>query len=252
MAQDQKERLASLLAQYAQSPDEEILNELVTAYLPLCHSIAMKFSGRGVETEDLQQVAALALVKAIQRFKPEMGMAFTTYAVPTMAGEVRNYLRDKGSMIRMSRDTRALLYKLSNVREDLTRTLRREPTIQEVATAMELPPEEIMALLDAREKSQVASLEESTSAKEDAQTLQETLGQLEAGYERVEQREWLRWVLSLLTEKEQELLRLRYMERLGQRDCAKRMAVSQMMISRMERRMLTRLREAMGQPPPFA
>lgn len=235
--------LSPLLAHYAQSPTPEMMSTLVEGYLPLSRAIARKFAGRGVETEDLEQVAAMALMKAIERFEPDRGLKFTTFATPTIAGEVRNYIRDKGSVMRISRDARSQLYRMQQVRDRLTQELQREPSVKELAAAMDMTYDELLSLLDQREMSEVQSLSAATSSDEDAQLLEEKLGVSEQGYEQVEQSEWMQWVLRQLTPAEQQLMHLRFVERLGQRDCAKAMGVSQMQISRMERRMLARLRE---------
>lgn len=230
-------------ARYAEAPNPEDLARLVEGYLPLSRAIARKFAGRGVETEDLEQVAAMALMKAIERFEPERGLRFTTFATPTIAGEVRNYLRDKGSLMRMSRDARSQLYRLQKVRDRLTQEKQREPSMLELAQAMEITPDELLALLDQREQAEVMSLSAAASSQEDALLLEERLGQMEEGYERVEQAEWLQWIRRQLTPREDKLLMMRFIDRLGQRECAKALGVSQMQISRMERRMLARLRE---------
>lgn len=236
-------QLSPLLAHYAQSPTPEVMSTLVEGYLPLSRAIARKFAGRGVETEDLEQVAAMALMKAIERFEPDRGLKFTTFATPTIAGEVRNYIRDKGSVMRISRDARSQLYRMQQVRDRLTQELQREPSLKELSAAMNLTYEEMLSLLDQREMSEVTSLSAATSSDEDAQLLEEKLGVTEQGYEQVEQSEWMQWVKRQLTPVEQQLMHLRFVERLGQRDCARELGVSQMQISRMERRMLARLRE---------
>ena len=235
--------LSPLLAHYAQSPTPEMMSALVEGYLPLSRAIARKFAGRGVETEDLEQVAAMALMKAIERFEPDRGLKFTTFATPTIAGEVRNYIRDKGAVMRISRDARSQLYRMQQVRDSLTQQLQREPSVREIAEAMSMTYEALLSLLDQREMSEVQSLSAASSSDEDAQQLEEKLGTIDQGYEQVEQSEWMQWVLRQLTPTEQRLMHLRYVERLGQRDCAREMGVSQMQISRMERRMLARLRE---------
>ena len=217
-------------------------------YLPLSRAIARKFAGRGVETEDLEQVAALALMKAVERFDVSRGLRFSTYATPTIAGEVRNYLRDKSTAIRLRRDARSELYRMQQVRDTLTAQLQREPSMMELAQAMEISPDSLLDLLDQRSAADMLSLSSPASAQEDAQLLEETLGKMEQGYEQVEQREWMTWVRSLLTEKEQALLDLRFIRRMGQRDCAAALGVSQMQVSRMERKMLAKLREKMEQP----
>ncbi|MBQ8653630.1 MAG: sigma-70 family RNA polymerase sigma factor [Clostridia bacterium] len=240
-------QLSPLLAQYALSPTPELMAQLVEGCLPLCRHIARRFSGQGVETEDLEQVAAMALMKAIQRFEPERGLKFTTYATPTIAGEVRNYIRDKGPAIRMSRDSRSQLFRMQKLQDRLTQELQREPTIRELAQAMDVTHEELLKLLDQRDSTQVASMSSGTSADEDAQLLEEKLGGLDQGYEQVEQREWMQWVFSQVTPVEKRLLELRYIHRMGQRETARHLGVSQMQVSRMERRILARLRETSGQ-----
>lgn len=232
--------LSSLLEDYARTRDPDLMARLVEGYLPLSAAVARKFAGRGVELEDLEQVAAMALMKAIERFEPERGLQFSTYATPTIAGALRNHLRDQGSAIRLGRDVKASLSRLYQTQEKLTREKRREPSLRELAAAMEITDDELLALLDARESAEVVSLQ--ATGPEDA-SLETYLGVTENGYERVEQRAWMDWVFSLLTPMEQRLLELRFVERLGQRDTARALDVSQMRVSRMERRILARLKE---------
>ncbi len=236
-------RLTPLLADYARTRDRDVMATLVEGYLPLCKAIAWKFRGQGVEMEDLEQVAAIALMKAIERFEPERGFKFTTFAMPTIAGEVRNHIRDKGGAIRVNRDTRSRLYQLRKVTDQLTQQLQREPSLKEIAAAMEVTPDELLSLLDARDASDVMSMDAGMSSDEDAQRLEERLGVNDDGFERVEQQQWMQWVLKQVTPQERLLLEKRFIERLGQRDTAKVLGVSQMQISRMERKVLARLRE---------
>lgn len=232
--------LTSLLEAYARDRDPELMARLVEGYLPLSNAIARKFTGRGIEPEDLEQVAAMALMKAIERFEPERGLQFSTYAVLTIAGALRNHIRDQSGALRMGRDVRAALTRLYRTQEQLTRELRREPSMRELAAAMAITDDELLALLDARESTDALSL---NAVPEDGKALEAYLSVSEDGYERVEQREWLNWVYSLVTPQEKRLLELRFEARLGQRDTAKALGVSQMKVSRMERRLLQRLRE---------
>lgn len=235
-------RLMPLLAEYARTRDRDVMAELVEGYLPLCRSIAKRFRGQGVEQDDLEQVAAMALMKAIERFEPERGFRFSTFAMPTIAGEVRNHIRDKGSAIRVARDTRTRLYQLRKVTDQLTQQMQREPSLKEIAAAMQVTPDELLALLDARDAADPVSMDAALSSDEDAQRLEERLGVREDGYEQVEQQQWMHWIFQQVTPQERLLLEKRYIERLGQRDTAKVMGVSQMQVSRMERRILARLR----------
>ena len=223
-----------LFREYARSRDHAVMARLVEENLPLSQAVARKFQGRGVEKDDLEQVAAMALMQAIERFDPERGLQFSTFALPTIAGSVRNYLRDRGGTIRLTRSLREQLTKLRRVSDELTRKLQREPSMRELAEAMELPPEELLTLLDAE-----------TSDDAEAPRLETFLGRLDEGYEQVEQAQWLNWVYEQVTPMEKLLLQKRFEERLGQRETARALGVSQMQVSRMERRLLTRLREKM-------
>ena len=234
-----------LFREYARSRDHAVMARLVEENLPLSQAVARKFRGQGVEKDDLEQVAAMALMQAIERFDPERGLQFSTFALPTIAGSVRNYLRDRGSTIRLTRSLREQLTKLRRVSDELTRKLQREPSMRELAEAMELPPEELLTLLDARRSAQTVSLDAETSDEAEAPRLETFLGRLDEGYEQVEQAQWLNWVYGQVTPTEKLLLQKRFEERLGQRETARALGVSQMQVSRMERRLLTRLREKM-------
>ena len=233
-----------LFREYARSRDHAVMARLVEENLPLSQAVARKFQGRGVEKDDLEQVAAMALMQAIERH-PERGLQFSTFALPTIAGSVRNYLRDRGGTIRLTRSLREQLTKLRRVSDELTRKLQREPSMRELAEAMELPPEELLTLLDARRAAQTVSLDAETSDEAEAPRLETFLGRLDEGYEQVEQAQWLNWVYGQVTPTEKLLLQKRFEERLGQRETARALGVSQMQVSRMERRLLTRLREKM-------
>lgn len=235
------ERLAPLLQEYRQGPRPELMAELVEGYLPLARQIARRFAGRGVELEDLEQVASIGLMKAIQRFKPELGLRFATYATPTIAGDVRNYIRDKGDALRLPRDAKNRLYHLQKARERLTLDLMREPTMAELAQEMQMAMEDLLALLDMRKSTDVFFLDAPMDPDEE-QRIIARLGGEDMGFETVEHKDWISWVYKLVTPEEQKLLELRYEHRLGQRETAKRMGVSQMQVSRMERRVLARLK----------
>ena len=241
------ERLVPLLNEYAQSRDTALRDELFEGYLPLARAVARKFAGRGVETEDLEQVAGMALLKALERFEPGRGYRFVTYAVPTITGDVRNYLRDKGGLMRMPRDSRQRLYQLTREQEAFEREHLRAPTVDELSRRMGLGREDVLMLLASRAQSEVVSLD--TPVGEDGDTMLESLlGSADAGFERFERSEWMRWVLSKVNDTERELLLLRFRDNLGQRETARRLGVSQMQVSRLERRVLARLRAIEGRP----
>lgn len=235
------EKLVPMLERYAQTRDPALRDALVEGYLPLARAVARKFVGRGAELEDLEQVASIALLKALDRFEPERGFRFVTYAVPTITGDVRNHLRDHGGMMRMPRDMRQRLYQMTREQEAFEREHLRAPTAPELAARMGISAEELLTLLNMRTQSEYVSLDTPVGDEGDT-SLQDFIGNGENGYERLERAEWMKWILSKVNETERELLLLRYRDGLGQRETAKRLGVSQMQVSRLERRVLTRLR----------
>lgn len=235
------EHLIPLLERYAASRDPALRDELFERYLPLARAVARKFSGRGVETEDLEQVAGMALLKALERFDPARGFRFVTYAVPTITGDVRNYLRDKSGLMRMPRDMRQRLYQMTQEQERFEREHLRAPTATELSERMGIAPEEFMALLSLRMQSDAVSLDTPVGEEGDTQ-LSDLLGSPDDRFERMERSEWTQWLLSKVGDTERELLTLRYRDGLGQRETAKRLGISQMQVSRLERRVLSRLR----------
>ena len=203
--------------------------------------MARKFSGRGVETEDLEQVAGMALLKALERFDPSRGFRFVTYAVPTITGDVRNYLRDKSGLMRMPRDMRQRLYQMTQEQERFEREHLRTPTAVELSERMGIAPEEFLALLALRTQNEAVSLDTPVGEEGDTQ-LSDLLGSTDDRFERMERSEWAQWLLSKVGDTERELLTLRYRDGLGQRETARRLGISQMQVSRLERRALSRLR----------
>ena len=235
------EHLIPLLARYAASRDPALRDELFEHYLPLARAVARKFSGRGVETEDLEQVAGMALLKALERFDPARGFRFVTYAVPTITGDVRNYLRDKSGLMRMPRDMRQRLYQMTQEQERFEREHLRTPTAVELSERMGIAPEEFLALLALRTQNEAVSLDTPVGEEGDTQ-LSDLLGSADDRFERMERSEWAQWLLSKVGDTERELLTLRYRDGLGQRETARRLGISQMQVSRLERRALSRLR----------
>lgn len=235
------ERLIPLLEQYAATKDVAVRDQLMEAYLPLCGMVAVRFLGRGAEREDLEQVAGMALLKALERFDPSRGYRFATYAVPTMAGDIRNYLRDKGGAMRMPRDARQRLYDMSKAQERFEREHQRTPSAMELAAALGITPDDMVELMTLKAQTESVSLDAPLGGEGEGQ-LESLLGQEDAAFARLENTEWMNWALAKMNPQERQLIRLRFEERLGQRGAAQRLGVSQMQVSRMERRLLGRLK----------
>ncbi|MBR6525272.1 MAG: sigma-70 family RNA polymerase sigma factor [Clostridia bacterium] len=227
---------------YALNPSDAAMEAAIESVMPLCELIARRFSGRGVEYEDLKQVALMAAVAAIQGFDPERGLKFTTYVTPTITGKVRNYLRDKGELMRTPRGVKEQMSTLLSAREKFVYEYHREPSAKELAEKLDWPVERVLDVLSAIDSNKMSSL---SSADEDGLDLESRLSSVEAGYEQVEQKEDLKNAMNKLTAEEKQLLYLRYTQGLSQREAARQLNLSQMQVSRAERRILLLLRKEM-------
>lgn len=235
-----EERIARLHEAYAANKDPALRDELLESYLPLSRAVASKFTGRGVERDDLEQVAAMALLSALERFDPTMGYRFSTYAVPTITGALRNHLRDRGDGMRLPRDVRQQLYRLSKAQEAYEREYGASPSAYQLAAYMQISPDELLVLLDAAQRQNAVSLD-SAVGEDGESTLESFLGREDSRFEKMERSDLLKWLLDKLNPQERELLELRYLKNMGQRDAAKQLGISQMQVSRLERRILSRL-----------
>ncbi len=240
-------RMHALACQYALNRTEENLSLALEAALPLCALIARRFSsGRGAEYEDLYQVACLACVGALRKFDPGMGFQFVTYAAPTVSGTVRHHLRDKERLLRTPRALQKQAAQLDAARQAFLERHRQEPTPRQLAKALGWDLAKVASALAARSLRRVSSLDQ---RDEEGLTLADRLPFLEGGFEKTEQREDLRRAMGGLTETERSLLSLRFFENLSQRETARRLNMTQMQISRAERRALAALRKEMtGEP----
>jgi len=228
--------------EYALDKSQETLDKAITAALPLSYAIAARFSGRGIETEDLRQVAAMALVSALNNFDPERGLRFTTYVTPTITGTVRNHIRDRAQILRTPRGLREQGMQLDRAYDALSQDLHREPTVMELADKLGWDSDRVLSVQSMRDKAQVASLD----APDDAGLmLQDKIKDGSDAYDAFESREDLRRALHTLSATERRVLVLRFQGQLSQQETAKRLGMTQMQVSRMERRVLKAMRQKM-------
>ena len=224
------------LLRAAQEGDREACEQAVLENNGLIWSIVRRYYGRGVEPDDLYQLGCSGFLKAVQGFDFSYGTCFSTYAVPKIAGEIRRFLRDDGA-VKVGRSIREQAQTLYNIRERLRHELGREPVLSELADAAGLSPEEIAQIELATEVPE--SLQRET---EDGLTLEGMLG-TDAPEERLVEQIALREAIDHLPEKEKKTILLRYFKGLTQEQTARILGVSQVQISRLERRGLARLRE---------
>jgi RNA polymerase sigma-B factor len=229
-----------LLRRWHEEGDRGARAELVERMLPLARSLARRYAGKGEPLDDLEQVASLGLLKAIDRFDVSREVRFATFAVPTIAGELKRHFRDRGWMLRVPREIQELSARVTRCRETLTRELGRSPTVDEVATTLGVGVEAVLEALRAADSYRLLSLDEPLA--EGAGAL-EAIGGDDAGYELAEQRVLLRRGLDELGAREREIVRLRYYEGLTQREIARAVGVSQMHVSRLIRRSIDTMRD---------
>lgn len=233
--------LHDLLKTYHQHPTPEAMEQLVEGFLPIPKAIAARFSGHGIEYDDLFQVASMALMKAIQRFEPDKGFQFVTYATPTIVGDLRNYIRDKNNLVKASRSAKNLLYNINKVKDEFVQTHFREPDIQDLSELLNVDRSEIINALLAQNSANIVSLDSSID-DESSDTLSAFIGYDEEGYNRLENEGFMEWIKSHTSSQEYQLLLHRFLENLSQRETAKLLQVSQMQVSRLEKRILNRLK----------
>ena len=226
-----------MLLQSAREGDRQAREALVRENLPLVRHLVKRFQDRGREYDDLFQYGCLGLLKAIDRFDPAFGTAFSTYAVPVILGEIRRFLRDDGS-IHVARSIKENARRVEEARQGMLQASGREPTVDELCEALDLDREDILLALNARQS--VRSLDASIDADGEL-TLKDTLGT--DCMEAVEKRLLLGSLLKALPREDMRLIALRYFHRRTQTEIAKEMGVSQAQVSRMESRILKRLRE---------
>ncbi|MFF1292275.1 MULTISPECIES: SigB/SigF/SigG family RNA polymerase sigma factor [unclassified Streptomyces] len=241
--------LFARLAVLEEGPERDaVRDELVTAWLPMAHRIAGRFRERGESIEDLRQVAALGLVKAVDRFDPERG-AFESYAVPTITGEVKRHFRDRMWALRVPRRVQELRNKVRVARRELTQTPgSAEPTVADLAAHTGLTEEEVATGLEALESFSTLSLDAELSSDEDGYSLADTLGAADASFETVVDRESAKAGLRRLPERDRAILYMRFFEDMTQSRIADQLGISQMHVSRLISRSCARVRaEALGE-----
>jgi RNA polymerase sigma-B factor len=232
---------------HCRAGDSQARETLVRRYLPLAKSIASRFRGRGEPLDDLVQVASVALVQAIDRYDPARGTAFSTFAVPTITGEVRRYFRDKTRLVRPPRPMYDLRGRIDKAVDELAPDLGRAPTPVEIADYLGTTVELVLEARETTDACRVASLD--GVHEEDEQPLAERIPDVEPGFDRVERSATLATLLAKLPVRERRILRLRYIEELTQTQVGALVGVSQMQVSRLERLALEELQRYAARGP---
>ncbi len=245
----QREELRRLHRRYAETQDSQerdrIREELVRGYESLVHFLARRFQNRGEPLEDIVQVGFLGLIKAIERFDPDRGNEFTTFATPTILGEIRRYFRDKGWAIRLPRRLQELYQQVVRTNEQLKNELNRQPTVAEVAERLGVEPDDVLEAMEVSSALTPISIDATIggSGDEGGRQLGEAVGSEDPNLDRVEMRQVLERAMQHLNERERRIMIMRFFEEMSQSEVAKRLGISQMHVSRLQRAALEQLRE---------
>ena len=235
------ERINELFKQYKESGDIALRNEIAEKYLYIADILAKKFVGRGVEYDDLRQVAVYSLLRGIDRFDPALGMQFTTFITPTITGEIKNYFRDKSRLVKLPRRLSEICTAVKKFSADYESEKGIKPSVKQIAQALSLSEEEVVKAL---EVGGTASLDGMTAGEDDEErSLYSLLASGEEDYEEFETKDALTAAMKDFTDTEKAIIKYRYTDELSQSEIAKRLGVSQMFVSRMERKLLLKLKE---------
>ena len=233
-----------LFARWQQDGDPRARQELAQRFLPLARKLARRYSGAHEPFDDLLQVASLGLVKAIDRFDVSRGTAFSSFAVPTILGELKRYFRDLGWSVHVPRGAQELALRVEDARQKLMTKTGRPPSVQDLAQYLELSIEDVLDALETAGAHHTASLDSPRDdGEEESGTLADAFGQVDQSYELVEARVTIAAAAGHLGERERQVLVLRFVEDLTQSQIASMIGVSQMQVSRILRRALQQLRE---------
>ena len=231
-----------LLRLYHEEGDVAARERLVQRHLPLVRSLARRYAGRGEPLEDIEQVGAIGLLKAIDRFELDRDVSLATYATPNVVGEIKRHFRDKGWAIRVPRALQELNARMSSTIDRLTSKLGHSPSIGEIANALDSTPEEVLEAIEVGYAYTTLSLSGSPGEDGEADPL-DSIGEEDEGFERSEDRAALAPALVRLAPREREILRMRFEEGMPQTQIADRVGLSQMHVSRLIRKSLAVMRD---------
>ncbi|HUE67673.1 MAG TPA: SigB/SigF/SigG family RNA polymerase sigma factor [Candidatus Acidoferrum sp.] len=248
-----REELRALHRRYKETTDpaerDRIRARLVDNYHDFVYFLARKFANRGEPLEDIAQVGYLGLIKAIERFDPDLGYEFTTFATLTVAGEIKRYFRDKGTAIRFPRRLQELHQSVLRVNEQMKNELGREPSVTELAERLGVTPDDVTEAMEMGPAVVPVSLDQPVGSGDgqESRSVAEQIGGADPELDRVEMRDVLERAMEHLTPRERAIMAMRFYEQMSQSEIAKRLGISQMHVSRLQRAALEQLRKYVPQ-----
>ena len=244
-----EQQIADWFIEYRRSGDRTVRNRLVEAHMGFGIHVARRYANRGVADDDLRQVAMLALVKAVDRFDPERGVGFSTFAGRTIEGEIKRYFRDSTWAVRVPRPTKELHLRIRSAAEEMTHDLGRSPTVREIASYLSVTTDEVVTALGASAAYSTDRIEPPTEDGETAGDSRGVLAAVESGFALTEDRILVERLVAHLSPRDQEIVRLRFFEELTQAEIAERIGISQMHVSRLLRKAFGELAAMSGRQP---
>ena len=238
-----KARTRELFSLYKDKGDEAARDELIMSHLNLVRFLASKFKNRGEPLDDLIQVGTIGLIKAIDRFDPSRGLEFTTYATPTILGEIKRHFRDKGWSIRVPRRLQELSAKVNQATDELTKELQRSPSTEEVAAKLGVSVDEVLEAMESSGAYSSVPLEAGSSDEEDAPAIIDHYASVDENLAASDDRMVIEDTIRDFSPREREVIRMRFVEGLTQVEIAKRLGVSQVQVSRLLRRTLKKVQD---------
>ncbi|GAF64712.1 RNA polymerase sigma factor SigB [Alkalihalobacillus trypoxylicola] len=246
-----KDKVYEWIRKYQQDGDEEVQTDLVKHYEGLVRSLARKFSKGKEYDDDLFQVGMLGLLAAINRYDDEYGRSFESFAVPTIVGEIKRFIRDKTWSVHVPRRIKELGPKIKKAVDELTTSLQRSPLVHEIAAHLDVTEEEVLETMEMSKSYQALSVNRSLEADQEGGevTILDLVGNDDDGYEQTDQRLLLEKAFEVLNDREKQILHFTYYENLSQKETGERLDISQMHVSRLQRRAIEKLRESIRVAP---
>jgi RNA polymerase sigma-B factor len=247
-----KEEVNELIADFQQTESKSSQLALVEHYTGLVETLAKKYSKGKSFHDDLRQVGMIGLLGAIRRYDPTIGKPFEAFAIPTIIGEIKRFLRDKTWSVHVPRRIKELGPKIKVAIETLTNENQRPPKVQEIADYLDVTEEEVLETMEMGRSYQALSVDHSIEADSEGSTVTilDIVGSLDKGYEKVNQKLMLQSVLHVLTEREKEIIECTFIMNKSQKETGDQLGISQMHVSRLQRRAIQKLKEALSKDMP--
>lgn len=238
-----KQRTHELFRRYKEKGDEDAREQLIVNHLNLVRFLAAKFKNRGEPLDDLIQVGTVGLIKAIDRFDLERGLEFTTFATPTILGEIKRHFRDKGWSVRVPRRLQELSAKVNQATDTLTEQLQRSPSVEEIAQYLGTSVDEVLEAMESSSAYSSVPLEGGSTDDEEAPSVIDKYASEDTALSTADDRMVIEQTIRGFSPREQEVIRMRFVEGLTQVEIAEKLGVSQVQVSRLLRRTLKKIQE---------